>query len=412
MSADAERAGRLLGGRYDLTSVIARGGMGVVWEATDRVLDRPVAVKEVTYPVHVTEHEREVLRERTLREGRNAASLDHPHVTTVFDVVEEDGRPWLVMEHIPSRSLQQLVEETGPLPWQAVARIGLDVLDGLVAAHRAGIVHRDVKPGNVLVDTAGRGYLTDFGIATATGDSSLTTTGTMIGSPSYMSPERAHGEQPGPPSDLWSLGATLYTALEGRPAFAKDEPMATLMAVVSEHPPPMLHAGPLEPLVRGLLTKDPALRTTPGQARTELQSALSGAPAAQAWPPPQSSAPPPTRSADAAAAAGGDQVERISAEDLKALALGSAALIGSVARDAADQARHLADKRRARRADRADRAAPPPPRRPAATPARPARRRFRFRRRWVVVPVVVLLLALSIVVIGVVALLGSAFGWF
>jgi serine/threonine protein kinase len=413
MSADAERGSRLLGGRYELTSVIARGGMGVVWQATDRVLDRPVAVKEVTYPVHVTEHEREVLRERTLREARNAASLDHPHVTTVFDVVEEDGRPWLVMEHVPSRSLQQLVEESGPLPWQAVARIGLDVLAGLVAAHRAGIVHRDVKPGNVLVDAGGRGYLTDFGIATATGDSSLTTTGTMIGSPSYMSPERAHGDQPGPPSDLWSLGATLYTALEGRPAFAKGEPMATLMAVVSEHPAPMPHAGPLEPVVRGLLTKDPALRTTPDQAQAQLQSALSGAPTTPAWPPPQPAAAPPTRSADAAAAAGGDQVERISAEDLKALALGSAALLGSVARDAADQARHIAEKRRTRRADRAASPRPPQPSaRPAAAPARRPRRRFRFRRRWVVVPVVVLLVAVLAVVIGIVALVGWAFGLF
>ncbi|RBY85914.1 serine/threonine-protein kinase [Blastococcus sp. TF02A-26] len=411
MSADADAGNRLLGGRYVLTEVIARGGMGVVWRATDRLLDRPVAVKEVTYPVHVTEHEREVLRERTLREARNAASLDHPHVTTVFDVVEEDGRPWLVMEHVPSRSLQQLVEENGPLPWQTVARVGLDVLAGLVAAHRAGIVHRDVKPGNVLVDTAGRGHLTDFGIATATGDSSLTTTGTMIGSPSYMSPERAHGTQPGTASDLWSLGATLYTALEGRPAFARDEPMATLMAVVSEHPPPMLHAGPLEPVVRGLLVKDPALRTTPEQAQAQLEAALSGAPSPAAWPPPRPPSPAPARPAGAAAV-GGDRVERISAEDLRALAAGSAALIGSVARDAADQARHLADRRRARKAERADRADHPKPSRqaapPVAAPARPRRRRFRFRRRWVVVPVVVLVLALLAVVVGAIALVGTA----
>ncbi|WP_409332896.1 serine/threonine-protein kinase [Trujillonella humicola] len=414
MTAGAGPANRLLGGRYALTEVIARGGMGVVWLASDRTLDRPVAVKEVTYPQHVTEHERGILRERTLREARTAATLDHPRVTTVFDVVEEDGRPWLVMEHVPSRSLQQLAEEHGRLPWQAVARIGLDVLDGLEAAHRAGIVHRDVKPGNVLVDAAGRGYLTDFGIATATGDSSLTTTGTLIGSPSYMSPERAHGERPGPPADLWSLGATLYTAVEGRPAFAKGEPMATLLAVVSEHPPPMPHAGPLEPVLRGLLEKDPADRTTAARARAQLQAALAGAATAAAWPPPAPPVRPPAPSSpgaatDAAAAARGDRVERIGAEEFKALAASSAALLGTVARgvarDAADQARHLADRRRARRADRT----PPPP--PAPPPRRPpaARgRRFRFRRRWVVVPVVVLVLALVALTVAVIALVAFA----
>ncbi|SEP23865.1 serine/threonine-protein kinase [Trujillonella endophytica] len=404
MTADAGAESRLLGGRYALTEVIGRGGMGVVWLGTDRLLDRPVAVKEITYPVHVTEHEREILRERTLREARNAASLDHPQVTSVFDVVEEDGRPWLVMEHIPSRSLQELVEEQGPLPWHAVARIGLDVLSGLVAAHRAGIVHRDVKPGNVLVDTAGRAYLTDFGIATGTGDSSLTTAGTMIGSPSYMSPERAHGAPIGPPTDMWSLGATLYTAVEGRPAFARDEPMATLMAVVSEHPPPMLHAGPLEPVLRGLLTKDPAQRTTPEQARSQLQAVLTGQAAASVWPPPvpQSAGPPPPPPPHAAAAARGDRIERISAEDLKALAVGSAAALGSVARD---QARHLAEKRRERRADRARSPAPSGP--PAPAPVRRGRGgrpRRRFKRRWIVVPTVVVALVALAVVAGLVAL--------
>ncbi|MGY1747524.1 serine/threonine-protein kinase [Blastococcus sp. SYSU D00695] len=406
MSADAGAGSRLLGDRYVLTEVIARGGMGVVWLASDRLLDRPVAVKEITYPVHVTEHEREVLRERTLREARHAASLDHPHVTTVFDVVEADGRPWLVMEHVPSSSLQQLVEEHGRLPWPTVARIGLDVLAGLEAAHRAGIVHRDVKPGNVLVDPAGRAHLTDFGIATATGDSSLTTTGTMIGSPSYMSPERAHGDRPGPATDLWSLGATLYTALEGRPAFARAEPMATLLAVVSEYPPPMPRAGPLEALLRGLLTKDPAGRTTAAQARPQLEAALAGA-ADPTWSPPPapSAAPPPAD--DAAAAAGGDRVERITVDDLKALAAGSAALLGSVARDAADQARYLAERHRARRADRAS-----PADRDAAPPETARGRRFRFRRRWVVVPAVLLVLVVLAVAAGVVVLVGLAVGAF
>jgi serine/threonine protein kinase len=415
MSADAAAGSRLLGDRYALTEVIGRGGMGVVWLATDRLLDRPVAVKEITFPAHVTAHEREVLRERTLREARTAASLDHPRVTTVYDVVEQDGRPWLVMEHVPSRSLQQLVEEHGRLPWQAVARIGLDVLAGLVAAHRAGIVHRDVKPGNVLVDDDGRGHLTDFGIATATGDSSLTTTGTMIGSPSYMSPERAHGEVPGPQTDLWSLGATLYTAVEGRLAFSRGEPMATLLSVVSEHPPPMLHAGPLEPVLHGLLTKDPARRSTPEQARAALESALAGEPAAGSWPPPRraTATPPPRPSAESVAAARADRVERISAEDLKALAVGSAALLGSVARDARDQARHLADRRRARQTDRQGPvSAPRRPPEPVPPGGRPPRRRFRFRRRWVVVPVVVLVLVVLAVTAGAVALVGLLFGLF
>src|SRR4051794_32432200 len=160
--------------------------MGTVWLATDRVLERQVALKEVTFSVHLTDEEREILRERTLREARAAARLDHPRVTTVYDVVEEDGKPWLVMEHVSARSLQSILEEEGPLDPVAVALIGLDVLAALDAAHHAGIVHRDVKPANVLVDPEGHARLTDFGIATTTGDSSLTTQGALIGSPSYM----------------------------------------------------------------------------------------------------------------------------------------------------------------------------------------------------------------------------------
>src|SRR3954447_25518647 len=258
---------RLVAGRYALSQVLGRGGMGTVWLATDRVLEREVALKEVTFSVDLTAEERAILRERTLREARAAARLDHPHVTTVYDVVEEDGRPWLVMEHVAARSLQEILEEEGPLAPDAVARIGLDVLAALEAAHEAGIVHRDVKPANVLVDRAGGARLTDFGIAHATGDSSLTTGGALIGSPSYMAPERANGETPGPAVDLWSLGATLYAAVEGRPPFDRGEAMATLMAVVPEHPAPMLRAGPLEPVLIGLLTKDPARRMAAPEAR-------------------------------------------------------------------------------------------------------------------------------------------------
>jgi eukaryotic-like serine/threonine-protein kinase len=408
MSADTGRGGRVVAGRYALTDVLGRGGMGTVWLATDRVLERQVALKEVTFSVDLSDEERHVLRERTMREARAAARLDHPHVTTVYDVVEEDGKPWLVMEHISARSLQEILEERGPLDSRAVARIGLDVLDALDAAHDAGIVHRDVKPANVLVDRDGHACLTDFGIATTTGDSSLTTHGALIGSPSYMAPERANGEEPRPPVDLWSLGATLYAGVEGRPPFDKGEAMATLMSVVSEHPAPMLRAGPLEPVLRGLLTKDPTQRATSPQARRDLQAVLAGPPPGSP-PPPRVAAPPPQSPGPVP----GGKVERIDSEDFRALASASKALIGSVARD-------LADRRRDRRADDRSggkRNAEPldadrrrgenrgaPSRRPVAPVAEPPRRRRRFKRRWVVVPV------LTTVIVVVLLLIGAAVG--
>jgi serine/threonine protein kinase len=409
MTADAASAERLLAGRYALREVLGRGGMGVVWLATDLRLERPVAVKEVTFALHLSDEERRVLRERTLREARTAARLDHPSVTSVYDVVEEDGRPWLVMELIESCSLQQVVDGQGPLPWPAVARIGLDVLAGLTAAHEAGVVHRDVKPANVLIAPDGRACLTDFGIATATGDPTITTTGAIIGSPAYMAPERAHGERPGPAADLWSLGATLWTAVEGQPAFARGEPMATLMAVVAEDLPQPANAGPLEPVLRGLLAKDPATRMTAEQARQGLQAVLGAAQDAVAWSPPARSEPP-------AEAPEGDRVERIDAADLRALAAASATALGAVARDARDQARHLAERRRERRRQAEVTAAAPPA--PAPPPPPPAanrrgdrRPRRRFRRRWVVVPLVLVTLVVLAAVIGLVVLAGSLLGW-
>ena len=414
-------ADRLLAGRYALQEVLGRGGMGVVWLATDLRLDRPVAVKEVTFALHLSDEERRVLRERTLREARTAARLDHPSVTAVYDVVEEDGRPWLVMEHVESCSLQQVIDGQGPLPWPAVARIGLDVLAGLTAAHEAGVVHRDVKPANVLVARDGRACLTDFGIATATGDPTLTTTGAIIGSPSYMAPERAHGERPGPAADLWSLGATLWTAVEGHPAFARGEPMATLMAVVAEDPPPATHAGPLAPVLLGLLEKDPARRMTAEQARRELQAVLDEAPRTDPWSP--GPTPPPAEPA-ARSAAEGDRLQRIDAADLKALAAASATALGAVARDARDQARHLAERRRERkRRTGTTEAAPPPPAPPpwappplapspvATRPREQRPRRRRFRRRWVVVPLLLLALVLLAVAVGVIVLFGNLYGW-
>ncbi|WNV77156.1 serine/threonine-protein kinase [Geodermatophilus sp. DSM 44513] len=411
MTADPASAERLLAGRYALREVVGRGGMGVVWMATDLRLERPVAVKEITFALHLSEEERRVLRERTMREARTAARLDHPSVTTVYDVVEEDGRPWLVLELVQSCSLQQVVDGQGPLPWPVVARIGRDVLAGLSAAHAAGIVHRDVKPANVLVADDGRACLTDFGIATATGDPAITTTGAIIGSPAYMAPERAHGEPPGPAVDLWSLGATLYTAVEGRQAFGRGEPVATLMAVVSEEPPPPTRAGPLEPVLRGLLEKDPARRMTAQQARDALEAVLDGSPQAP-WSPPPPAPDQPPRVPEV------DRVERIDAEDLRRLAAVSATVIHAVARDARDQARHLAERRRERRALERQRqtaggapvpAPAPPSRRSDRAAARS--RKHRFKRRWVVVPVLVVVLALLAVAVGLVVLAGELLGW-
>jgi serine/threonine protein kinase len=392
----AEQGGRVVGGRYALTDVLGRGGMGTVWLATDQVLEREVALKEVTFSVDLSDEDRRILRERTMREARAAARLDHPCVTTVYDVVEDGGKPWLVMEAVSARSLQQILEQEGPLPPDAVARIGLDVLAALEAAHRAGIVHRDVKPANVLVDRRGGARLTDFGIATATGDSSLTTGGALIGSPSYMAPERANGEEPRPTVDLWSLGATLYAAVEGRPPFDRGEAMATLLAVVSEHPAPMLRAGPLTTVLTGLLSKDPARRPTVEEARRQLEAVRAAAPATPSAPPPAPPHPGPVP---------GGSVERIDAEDLRALASASRALLGTVARDARDQARVMVDRRRERKAQ--DRREMSPPAEREAAPLRPRRR---FKRRWVVVPVLTTVVVVLLLLVGAGIALAALFG--
>jgi serine/threonine protein kinase len=397
---DPGRGDRVVAGRYALTDVLGQGGMGTVWLATDRVLERKVALKEVTFSVELSDEERRILRERTMREARAAARLDHPCVTRVYDVVEEGGKPWLVMEHVSSRSLQEILENDGPLSPAAVATIGLDLLAALDAAHDAGIVHRDVKPSNVLVDRRGHACLTDFGIATTTGDSSLTTQGALIGSPSYMAPERANGEEPRPPVDLWSLGATLYAAVEGRPPFDKGEPMATLLSVVSEPPAPMLRAGPLEPVLLGLLTKDPAQRSTTSQAARQL-SALHSSPAPSAPPPAATPAPPRER-----VPVPGGSAARIDVEDLRKLASASRAVLGSVARDARD---HLADRRRDKKAERgvaAGRGGPPAPVQRTAPPAR----RRRFKRRWVVVPVLTTVVVVLLLVVGALVGLAAFFG--
>ncbi len=259
--------------RYRLLDRLGSGGMGTVWRGQDELLGRIVAVKELQPPTRLDEVDRAVMRERTLREARAAARLSHPNAVTVYDVVEEDGRPWIVMELLNSRSLAQVIRATGPVSPRRAAGIGLDVLSALEAAHAAGIVHRDVKPGNVMISDDGRAVLTDFGIATLDGDPHLTTTGLLVGAPAYVAPERARGDRPGPASDLWALGATLYAAVEGRPPFDRDSAMATLSALMTEEIPPARSAGPLAPVLDGLLVKDPARRLSARQARQMLQRA-------------------------------------------------------------------------------------------------------------------------------------------
>jgi len=259
--------GHLVAGRYRLLAALGNGGMGTVWQAEDELLTRPVAVKEVSPPASVTDGERAILRERTLREARIAAALSHPNVVTIYDVVEDDGRPWIVMKLIAARSLRDLLEDDGPLSPQQAARVGLQVLDALTAAHSLGILHRDVTPGNVLIDSGGRAVLTDFGIARTQDSPTLTTSGVVVGSPSYIAPERASGEPGGPESDLWSLGATLYAMVEGRPPYDRAGALPTLLAVVHEHPDPPARAGPLWPVIRSLLDHMPSRR--PDAAETD-----------------------------------------------------------------------------------------------------------------------------------------------
>ncbi|MFF5242905.1 protein kinase [Streptosporangium sp. NPDC000095] len=266
-------------GRYRLLEHIGEGGMGIVWRAHDELLDRVVAVKEVRYR-GVDEAARTDLNRRTIREARTAGRLDHPSVIIVHDVVEEDGRPWIVMQLVRSRSLGEIVRSGGPLPPERVASVGLHVLGALRAAHAAGVLHRDVKPENVLLADDGRVVLTDFGIASMTQETGITRTGAMVGTPAFLPPERLHGMPATPESDLWSLGATLYAALEGRPPFERATAAATMMAVLHGEPSPMSHSGPLSAAILGLLARDPAARMVPDQAEALLGRAASpGSPA-------------------------------------------------------------------------------------------------------------------------------------
>jgi eukaryotic-like serine/threonine-protein kinase len=265
----------LLAGRYRLAAVIGEGGMGVVWRGHDERLGRDVAVKEVTWPPHLTEREQQVACRRATREAQMAGRLSHRNVVRIYDIVEKDGHPCIVMELLPYKSLRDILDEQGPLPPAWAARIGLGVLGALSAAHAEGILHRDVKPANILVGPDERVVLTDFGIARAADSPTLTADGTVLGSPSYIAPERARGGQSGAgaPGDLWGLGASLFAAVEGHPPFERDGALATLTAVVADEPEAAPHAGPLKPVISGLLQKDPARRLAAAEAGRLLRQA-------------------------------------------------------------------------------------------------------------------------------------------
>jgi len=245
--------------------------MGVVWAGRDEALGRDVAVKEVVLPLDLSAEDREKLRRRTLREARAAGRISSPAAVMVYDVVEEDGRPWIVMERLTARSLADVFRDEGPLSAARVAELGLDVLDALEAAASVGVLHRDIKPANVMLRSNGRAVLTDFGIATLEGDATITTTGLLLGSPAYMSPERARGERATLASDLWSLGATLYAALAGRSPFERSGTLPTLNAVLHDPTPSLPQAGEVGDVVNALLVKEPAGRPSLGEARAALQ---------------------------------------------------------------------------------------------------------------------------------------------
>ncbi|MGW2644746.1 serine/threonine-protein kinase [Streptomyces sp. NPDC001393] len=285
--SEAERAGtsrqgtrqdkserRLLAGRYRLGDVLGRGGMGTVWRAEDETLGRTVAVKELRFPSNIDEDEKRRLITRTLREAKAIARIRNNSAVTVFDVVDEDDRPWIVMELVEGKSLAEVIREDGLLEPKRAAEVGLAVLDVLRSAHREGILHRDVKPSNVLIAEDGRVVLTDFGIAQVEGDPSITSTGMLVGAPSYISPERARGHKPGPAADLWSLGGLLYAAVEGVPPYDKGSAIATLTAVMTEPLEEPKNAGPLRDVIHGLLTKDPAKRLDDAGARVMLNAVI------------------------------------------------------------------------------------------------------------------------------------------
>jgi eukaryotic-like serine/threonine-protein kinase len=253
--------GRVIAGRYRLEAPIGRGAMGIVWRARDELLDRDVAVKEVQLADTLTADERTTAYQRTLREAKTAARLSHPGVVSVYDVADDGGRPWIVMELVNSRSLDQVLAVEGPLSPLQTAEIGRQLLAALSVAHNAGVLHRDVKPSNVLLTQEGRAVLTDFGIATFQGDPKLTQTGMVMGSPGFTAPERIRGGDATPASDLWSLGATLYAAVQGHgPYESRGGAITTMSAIINEDAPSAPAAGPLSRVIEALLRREPTAR--------------------------------------------------------------------------------------------------------------------------------------------------------
>ncbi|GAA1715596.1 serine/threonine-protein kinase [Streptomyces yatensis] len=283
---------RLIAGRYQLGDRLGRGGMGTVWRAYDQMLAREVAAKEL----HVTSdhHEHHRRLRRAQREARTVARLRHPHVVGVHDLVEHDDRLWIVMELIDGPSLARRIADTGPLPPRHTAALGLQLLGALEAVHAAGALHRDIKPANVLLRGDGSAVLTDFGIAALEDDESLTTTGELLGSIGYMAPERLTAEEVGPPSDLWSLGATLSAVASGVPPFQRPTGAAALHAVTFADPVIPERVGPLRPIVQALLNKSPAQRPSAATLRTALQRVADGADDPGPLPPAAPAGPVPT----------------------------------------------------------------------------------------------------------------------
>ena len=262
----------LVAGRYRIIRALGAGGMGRVWLARDELLCRDVAIKEIVLPFGLPEAEREEMRLRTLREARAAARLSHPNVVQIYDVQSGDEQPWIVMEYVRSRSLLQVIDELGPLPVEQVAGIGLAVLSALDAANRVGVLHRDVKPSNVLIADDGRVVLTDFGSAMIDeGEGGLTRTGVILGSPLFIAPERVDRGVSSPEADLWSLGATLYAAVEGRPPYTRSTTYRSLVALSTDKPDPTRRAGPLKPVLNGLLQRNPQARMKPPEVEERLR---------------------------------------------------------------------------------------------------------------------------------------------
>ncbi len=269
--------GELIAGRYRLTSRLGSGAMGVIWRAQDERLHRTVAIKQLLASARLSETDADEANRRAMREGRIAARLHHPHAITVYDVVEHDGQPCLVMEYLPSRSLATVLFAHGALQPDTVARIGRQIASALAAAHRAGIVHRDIKPGNVLLADDGTAKITDFGISHAVGEVTVTATGLLVGTPAYLAPEVAQGEGAGFPSDVFSLGSTLYTALEGMPPFGHiTNSIALLHQVASGEITPPEQSGPLTPVLLRLLERNPEQRPTMQQAHDALAALAAG----------------------------------------------------------------------------------------------------------------------------------------